>query len=83
MAKLQEKYGSLTASAGEIAERIEKWISFGKSYKIFTSAPEDMTTSVFFVYMTPSIEKKQEQSGQQTTQPSGESPLDEFIKRFK
>ena len=57
MAKLQEKYGSLTASAGEIAERIESWISFGKSYKIFTSAPDDMTTSVFFVYMTPSIEK--------------------------
>ncbi|MBR6361229.1 MAG: MMPL family transporter, partial [Clostridia bacterium] len=83
MAKLQEKYGSLTASAGEIAERIEKWISFGKSYKIFTSAPEDMTTSVFFVYMTPSIEKKQEQSSRQTAQPSGESPLDEFIKKFK
>ncbi|MBR5113501.1 MAG: MMPL family transporter [Clostridia bacterium] len=83
MAKLQEKYGSLTESAGEIAERIEKWIEFGKSYKIFTSAPDDMTTSVFFVYMTPSIEKKQAQNTQTATQPSGESPLDEFIKKFK
>ena len=82
MAKLQEKYGSLTESAGEIAERIEKWIDLGKSYKIFTLAPENMTTSVFFVYMTPSIEKKQEQK-QEISQVSGESPLDEFIKKFK
>lgn len=82
MAKLQKKYGSLTESAGEIAERIEKWIELGKSYKIFTLAPENMTTSVFFVYMTPSIEKKQEQK-QEISQVSGESPLDEFIKKFK
>ena len=80
--RLQEKYGSLTESAGEIAERIEKWIEFGKSYQIFTSASVDMTTSVFFVYMTPSIEKKQVQK-ETVTEASGESPLDEFIKKFK
>ena len=80
--RLQEKYGSLTESAGEIAERIEKWIEFGKSYQIFTSASDDMTTSVFFVYMTPSIEKKQVQK-ETVTEASGESPLDEFIKKFK
>ncbi len=80
--KLEEKYGSLTESAGEIAERIEKWIAFGKSYKVFTDAADDMTTSVFFVYMTPSIEKEQENK-ETVTQPSGESPLDSFIKKFK
>ena len=83
LAQLQDKYGSLAESAGEIAGRIEKWIEFGKSYRIFTSAPDDMTTSVFFVYMTPSIEKAQSNEVQTTTQPSGESPLDSFIKKFK
>ena len=80
--RIQEKYGTLAESAGEIAGRAEKWIEFGKEYRIFTSAPDDMTTSVFFVYMTPSIEKEQEKK-QTTTQASGESPLDEFIKKFK
>ncbi len=80
--KLEEKYGSLTESAGEIAERIEQWINFGNSYRVFTDAPDDMTASVLFVYMTPSIEKHQEQK-QTTTQASGESPLDAFIKKFK
>ena len=80
--KLEEKYGSLTESAGEIAERIEKWIAFGKSYKVFTDAPDNMTTSVLFVYMTPSIEKA-ETHKETTTQASGESPLDAFIKKFR
>ncbi|MBR6005603.1 MAG: hypothetical protein IK063_05180, partial [Clostridia bacterium] len=80
--RIQEKYGTLAESAGEIAGRAEKWIEFGKEYRIFTSAPDDMTTSVFFVYMTPSIEKEQEKK-QTTTQASGESPLDEFIQKFK
>ena len=79
---LREKYGSLTESAGEIAERIEKWIEFGKSYRIFSDAPKDMTASVFFVYMTPSIGKKADEKPT-ATQASGESPLDEFIKKFK
>ena len=80
--RLQDKYGTLAESAGEIAGRVQKWIEFGKSYRIFTGAPDDMTTSVFFVYMTPSVEKKQEQK-ETVTQPSGESPLSEFIKKFK
>ncbi|MBR4765481.1 MAG: MMPL family transporter, partial [Clostridia bacterium] len=54
--RIQEKYGTLAESAGEIAGRAEKWIEFGKAYRIFTSALDDMTTSVLFVYMTPSIE---------------------------
>lgn len=80
--KLDEKYGALTENAGDIAARIEKWIAFGKSYRIFTDAPENMQTSVFFIYMTPSIEKKAEKT-ETTTAPSGQSPLDEFIKKFK
>lgn len=80
--KLDEKYGALTENAGDIAVRIEKWIAFGKSYRIFTDAPENMQTSVFFIYMTPSIEKKAEKT-ETTTAPSGQSPLDEFIKKFK
>ena len=80
--KLDEKYGALTENAGDIAARIEKWISFGKSYRIFTDATEDMQTSVFFIYMTPSIEVKAGNT-ETATAPSGESPLDEFIKKFK
>ncbi|MBR3439562.1 MAG: MMPL family transporter, partial [Clostridia bacterium] len=80
--KLDEKYGALTENAGDIAARIEQWISFGKSYRIFTDASDDMQTSVFFIYMTPSIEVKTDK-GETTTAPSGESPLDEFIKKFK
>ncbi|MCR5522349.1 MAG: MMPL family transporter [Clostridia bacterium] len=80
--KLDEKYGALSKNAGDIAARIEKWIAFGKSYRIFTDAPEEMQTSVFFVYMTPPIEKATEKA-EASTAPSGESPLDEFIKKFK
>ena len=80
--KLEEKYGSLTESAGEIAARTEKWINFGNSYRVFTDAAQNMTASVLFVYMTPSIEKEQTQQ-QTTAQASGESPLDAFIKKFK
>ena len=80
--KLDEKYGALTENAGDIAARIEKWISFGKSYRIFTDASDDMQSSVFFIYMTPSIEVKTDKS-ETTTVLSGESPLDEFIKKFK
>ena len=82
LAGFEEKYGALADNAGFIAERVQKWIEFGTSYKIFTDAADNMTTSVLFVYMTPSIEKE-ESVTDTTTQSSGESPLDEFIKKFK
>ncbi len=82
IAALEEKYGNISANAGETAERIEKWIDYGHSYKIFTGATEKMSTSVLFVYMTPSIEKKQTVN-EEATEASGETPLDSFIKKFK
>lgn len=82
IADMEKKYGALAENADVVAERLQKWIAYGSSYKIFTEAGDNMTTSVMFVYMTPSIQKEEETT-KATTESSGESPLDEFIKKFK
>ena len=51
--KLSDRLSSVS-SAG-IGEKCERWISFGKEYKIFTLAGENTTSSVLFIYKTPSI----------------------------
>ena len=81
-ASLEEKYSSLASNADVIVDKMEKWIDFGKEYKIFTEATDDMDTSVMFIYMTPSI-SKEVTAEETTTDSSNESILDSFIQKFK
>jgi hypothetical protein len=79
---LEKKYSSLVENGDITVERFQEWIQFGKDYKIFTDAADNMTTSVLFVYMTPPLEKEEKTTGAETEK-SGESILDSFIKKFK
>lgn len=82
LSSMEDKYSSLAGSAGPIASRAEKWIEFGKDYRIFTEATDEEETSVLFVYMTPSISKKVTEETT-SSDSSGESILDSFIKKFR
>lgn len=79
----EEKYSSLVANSDVIVAKAEKWIEFGKEYRIFSDAPDEMTTTLLFVYMTPSLEKAPAAEENNTQSNSGESPLDSFIKKFR
>lgn len=58
LSSLAEKYAGLTENAGNLVERAGAWLTFGKSYGLFTKAPEGAQTAVTFVYMTPSVKVK-------------------------
>ncbi len=63
---LLTKYSGLTQSGENTAALAEEWLNFGKSYKIFTLAPENAQTSVSFIYQTQAVKynKPAENDGQ-------------------
>lgn len=79
----EEKYSSLVANSDVFVARAEKWIEFGKKYRVFTDAADNMETALLFVYMTPPIESTPTEKTDKTAESTGESPLDAFIKKFK
>ncbi|MCQ2477416.1 MAG: hypothetical protein MJ125_06250 [Clostridia bacterium] len=79
----EEKYSSLVANSDVFVARTEKWIEFGKNYRIFTDAADNMETALLFVYMTPPIEEAPAEKPDEGTGNTGESPLDSFIKKFR
>ncbi|MCR4615361.1 MAG: MMPL family transporter [Clostridiales bacterium] len=82
ISSIAEKYSALTGNADVLLERCEKWMEAGRTFKIFTKATDEMSTSVTFIYQTPSIKVKVE-TEPNTAEQSGESPLDSFIKKFR
>ncbi len=81
-ASLAEKYSALATNADDIVARAEKWIAYGREYKVFTNAAENMDTSLMFIYMTPEINNVKTASDTQTTEATT-SFIDSFIKKFK
>lgn len=79
----EEKYSSLVANSDVLVAKAEKWIEFGKEYRLFSDAAENMETTLLFVYMTPPIEKETPAAKDSETESTGESPLDSFIKKFR
>lgn len=77
-----EKLTSLALNSGEITEKIQQWITFGKNYKLFTKAADNMQTSVMFIYMTPEI-KEYIISATTDADEAKESFLDSFIAKFR
>lgn len=53
--KLEEKYAPLATNSDALVLKFNKWIDYGKSYRLFTQATDEMETSVLFVYTTPAI----------------------------
>ncbi|GEM_PF-41698 len=82
LSSLADKYSSLAGNADLLLERCEKWLEAGRGFKIFTKATDQMSTSVTFIYQTPSI-KAQPSAESGAPAKSGESPLDSFIKKFR
>ena len=45
----------LTQNADEMLPYLQKYVAFGKTYRVFTDAADDAQTSLLFIYMTPSL----------------------------
>ena len=45
----------LTQNADEMLPYLQKYVAFGKSYRVYTDAADDAQTSLLFIYMTPSL----------------------------
>lgn len=52
---VQTVLGDLTENADALLPKLQKYITFGKSYGLFTDAAEGTQTSLLFIYMTPSL----------------------------
>lgn len=59
--KLQ-KYGVLTENSDVLLQKVSKMLEYGNTYKVYSSAAEDIESSVMFVMKTPSIEKPVEET---------------------
>ena len=51
----QTALAALADDSKELLPRLQKYLQFGKSYGLFTDAPENAKISLLFVYMTPSL----------------------------
>ena len=76
---LGSKYGDLAKDGDLLISLAEQWLSFGKSYGLYTKSTENMSTSLAFVFNTPSIQAK---STQNDTEPVTQS-LPWYKKIFK
>lgn len=59
----------LTTNADTLLPKLQKYIAYGKSYRLFTDAPEEVQTSLLFIYMTPSLHAEEK-----AAEPAPEAP---------
>ena len=74
---VQTVLGDLTANADTLVPKLQKYLTFGKSYGLFTDAAQGMQTSLLFIYMTPSLHGAQE-----AAEPVTEPPKPWYRKLF-
>lgn len=55
--ELEQKLNSVLNNTEDVVSSAKEWITFGKSYRLFTQSTEDQKTGVVFIYNTPAIEK--------------------------
>ena len=59
----------LTENSDVLLADLQRYIAFGKSYGLFTDAPDGANVSLLFIYMTPSLRAAAEKTAEPVTQP--------------
>ena len=81
-----DKYMNLSELSSEqlktLADRMKKWITYGSSYKIFTDAPQNASTTVLFTYKTDSIKIPNEEKVTENVEETADNKFVSFFKNL-
>lgn len=65
----QTALSALADDSKQLLPRLQAYLKFGKSYGLFTDAPENAKISLLFVYMTPSLRQAKQETVEPATAP--------------
>ena len=78
------QFATIAGDADEITAKMTAWIELGKRYTIFTTKPQNMSSSVMFVYKVDSLKSSVADTTEKKKDPEAESSsgLGSLFKKF-